>query len=479
LAGTGKSTIARTIASEYSKLGRLGASFFFSRGGGDVGHAGKFVTTVAVQLANNIPPLKHGICDAFKNRSDITSQPLQDQWRQLVLLPLSKLDGSSSLSSYILVVDALDECDNDKHISMILRLLAEAQSLKTVRLRVFLTSRPEIPIRSGFYRIPRAEHLDFILHHISPATVDHDLSIFLEHNFEDIRQRCALDARWPGEHAIEQLVQNACGLFIWAATACRFISEGKKEQVIKTRLSSILQSNGSMTKPEKHLDEIYITVLRNAISADYSSEEEQEVCSILRHMLGSIVILLSPLSIDSLRRLLHVQKQEIDETLEDLHAILDIPMDQARPLRLHHPSFRDFLLNKDRCTDSNLHLDEHQAHRALADSCLRLMSNSLKQDICDMGAPGVLAANMENCRVEKYLPLELQYACLYWIQHLRKSSVQLYDNDQFHQFLQVHFLHWLEALGWMQKISEGIHAIASLESIAIVSRLPASHKVFS
>jgi hypothetical protein len=37
-----------------------------------------------------------------------------------------------------------------------------------------------------------------------------------------------------------------------------------------------------------------------------------------------------------------------------------------------------------------------------------------------------------------------------------------------HQFLQEHLLHWLEALGWMQKVPEGIYAINSLESIAAV-----------
>jgi hypothetical protein len=40
-----------------------------------------------------------------------------------------------------------------------------------------------------------------------------------------------------------------------------------------------------------------------------------------------------------------------------------------------------------------------------------------------------------------------------------------------HQFLQVHLLHWLEALSWMQKVSEGIYAITSLESIIAVSQL--------
>jgi hypothetical protein len=38
-----------------------------------------------------------------------------------------------------------------------------------------------------------------------------------------------------------------------------------------------------------------------------------------------------------------------------------------------------------------------------------------------------------------------------------------------YQFLREHLLHWLEALGWMQKVSEGIHAIISLESMISVS----------
>jgi hypothetical protein len=43
LNGLGKPTIARTVTCEYSEQKRLRASFFFSRGGGDVSHAGKFL----------------------------------------------------------------------------------------------------------------------------------------------------------------------------------------------------------------------------------------------------------------------------------------------------------------------------------------------------------------------------------------------------------------------------------------------------
>jgi hypothetical protein len=74
-------------------------------------------------------------------------------------------------------------------------------------------------------------------------------------------------------------------------------------------------------------------------------------------MLGSIVVLLSPFSAHSLSRLLQIPKEDINETLEDLHAILDIPKDQIRLLRLHHPSFRDFLLEKERCGDLNFWAD--------------------------------------------------------------------------------------------------------------------------
>jgi hypothetical protein len=97
------------------------------------------------------------------------------------------------------------------------------------------------------------------------------------------------------------------------------------------------------------------------------------------------------------------------------------------------------------------------------------MSTSLKQDICRQEALGTLVAEIERSQIEEFLPQEIKYACLYWIQHLQKSGAQLYDNGQVHRFLQEHLLHWLGALGWMEKISEGIHAIHTLGSLVSVS----------
>jgi hypothetical protein len=78
MAGTGKSTIARTIAHEYYDKERLGASFFFSRGTEDRSHAGKFFTTIAVQLARMSPTLKEHIYKAVAKRSGISDQSPRD-----------------------------------------------------------------------------------------------------------------------------------------------------------------------------------------------------------------------------------------------------------------------------------------------------------------------------------------------------------------------------------------------------------------
>ena len=88
-----------------------------------------------------------------------------------------------------------------------------------------------------------------------------------------------------------------------------------------------------------------------------------------------------------------------------------------------------------------------------------------------MHAPGSQTSQVKSSRVEKYIPPEVQYACLYWVQHLQRSGSQVHDGEEVHWFLQAHLLHWLEALGWIGKAAEGIQAILSLEAHVPVSYL--------
>jgi hypothetical protein len=177
-----------------------------SRGGGDIGNARKFVTTIAVQLAIHILPVQRYIRDAVTERSNFASQSLTDQWRQLVLGPLSKLEGSGTYQSYVVVIDALDECEGENYVQIIIRLLAEARSLKKVRLRVLITSRAEVPIWHKPCQLAETEHRDFILYDIEAAIVDHDISILLDHEMQLIGLEWGLGTSWPGEQALRRLV---------------------------------------------------------------------------------------------------------------------------------------------------------------------------------------------------------------------------------------------------------------------------------
>jgi hypothetical protein len=478
MVGTGKSTIARTVARKYYKQNRLGASFFFSRGGGDVSHAGRFFTSIAVQLAKRSSALKSYICKAIAEHNDIANQALRDQWNQLVLRPLSKLEADSLHSSLILVIDALDECEGENDVRQIIQLLA-VKSVETIRFRFLVTSRPETSIRLGFRDVPKILHHDLALHDISRDIVDRDISIFFRHELGKIRDECDdPPADWPGEHNIDLLVQRAEGSFIYAATVCRFIrGDGQwPPQDLLELLISDDTTSGSLNRecgeiphksPTWELDEIYIQILKHSFRKVVDEQAMLQLAGTFRQVIGSIVTLFEPLSATALATLLAVRKETINLRLQRLRSVLDVPRSQESPIRLLHPSFCDFLLDEQKCRDEHFWVDEKKAHETLAESCLRLMSENLKRDICDLRAPGALASKIDNSWVKQCLPADLQYACRYWVQHLQRSKVRLCDNSQVHTFLWDHLLHWLEALSLIGKTSDSVGMVTALQSMVV------------
>jgi hypothetical protein len=155
--------------------------------------------------------------------------------------------------------------------------------------------------------------------------------------------------------------------------------------------------------------------------------------------------------------------------LTHLHSVLDIPEHQDGRIRLLHPSFRDFLLDKRRCLHPQFRVDRSLAHQYMFTNCLRVMSNHLGRDICDLQSPGALAAKVDRREVDRHIPLHIQYACRFWVHHLQQSNIESCDWRAIHTFLQHHFLHWLEALAMIRCISDGIIMVKILDSMLRVS----------
>ncbi|RYP64171.1 hypothetical protein DL770_009236 [Monosporascus sp. CRB-9-2] len=235
MAGTGKSTISRTVARSFSKTGHLGASFFFKRGEGDRGGISKFFTTIAAQLVKRDPALALHVKSAIDEDTGIFGKAAREQFEKLILLPLSKIprDGRK-FDVLIIVVDALDECERDEDVRLIIDLFSRANALRFPRLRVFVTSRPELPIRLGFSAV-KGTYQDLVLHELPEPVIEHDLSAYFKYELAKIKddynhsvpQDRQLPAIWPEQSEIHILVKMAVPLFIFAATTCRFLADRK------------------------------------------------------------------------------------------------------------------------------------------------------------------------------------------------------------------------------------------------------------
>ncbi|KAG5807345.1 hypothetical protein H9Q74_003486 [Fusarium xylarioides] len=122
MAGTGKSTIARTVAATWDKRRKLGASFFFKRGGGDRGNLSCFYTTIASQLAASFRDLAPSVKAAVDQDQSIASCMAEEQFEKLILQPILTLRPINNRVIAI-VIDAVDECDSDENIKRLISIL--------------------------------------------------------------------------------------------------------------------------------------------------------------------------------------------------------------------------------------------------------------------------------------------------------------------------------------------------------------------
>ncbi|KAM5388207.1 hypothetical protein ACJA88_000071 [Fusarium oxysporum] len=316
MAGTGKSTVARTVATRWDKRNHLGASLFFKRGDGDRGNLSYFYKTVASQMAISIPSVS----------------PTD---RRVIAI----------------VIDALDECDGEANVKRLLNILTRTKVASNVKIRVFITSRPELHIRLGF-RSVSGNYEDLNLHEIPEDAIRRDIEAFYIENLNTIREEYNLsindDRRladtWPGDENIKALVKKAVPLFIFAATVCRFISQ-RRSASPDTQLQKALAFE---TKShESKMNATYLLSLEQQLEG-LSLREQDEVIEDFHRVVGPIIILETPFTIPALAKIIGITEDMIHNRLDMLHSVLNHPKTVDTPITLLHLSFRDFLLDPEK-----------------------------------------------------------------------------------------------------------------------------------
>ena len=464
-AGSGKSTIARSFSKRMFAYRRLGASFFCSRDVADRSELRFIFPTLSFQLACQFPAFRAHIVQTLRLRPDIGSELLANQLTKLIIEPLE----ATNLATLI-VIDALDECKDDKPASAILSLLA-CHIHRIPRVKWFITGRPEAPIRNGFRLVPLQPVTQiFVLHDVQLSAVEHDIELYLRTWLSDyVKYRSNLDlpTPWPTDDDMQILVKKADGLFIFAVTAVTFITS--RGHVPDKQLALITDSpDVNIHEGRSGLDGLYSTILKRGYG---SVQADEEYFQDLRRVWGCIVTAFNPLSHRGIETLLEKTPTEISTSLRLNHAVIRVPDSPTDPdpVRVYHKSFLDYLTDRTRCTDSRFFIDAEQHHTQMVINCLILMCSTLRKNVCGFEAYA-MNKNMPLLQRREVVGESLEYACQFWAQHLAASSKSLSAEQEkmifslLREFFNKKIIFWFEVLSLTENLRSSVYSLSDAKT---------------
>ncbi|KAF9647967.1 hypothetical protein BDM02DRAFT_2470495 [Thelephora ganbajun] len=457
LAGTGKSTIAQTIAERIFADGRLGASFFCSRDFEDRRNLHFIFPTLAVQLARRYTEFRSIFVPLVQSDPAIAHESLYNQMRKLIVEPLEE-----SAISTVIVIDALDECKDVEPASAILSVLGQCVS-EIPKVKFFLTGRPEPRIREGFQLPLLGQATDvFVLHEVKSSRVDSDIRLLLRHNFSEIADRRGVLDGWPTEEQLNLLCERAAGLFVYAVATVQFIDHKNNDP--KEQLDRLLRSPESSAcvgktklKTNTTLDSLYMSILQEAFGNDDPEDDHKT-----RSVLGAVILATNPLSPSMITTLLGFSAKDVFLRLSSIHSLLTLQEDIDQPVRSFHKSFPDFIVDPARCINQRFLVSPPNHHMELLFGCLNLMNQTLEKNMCKLqGAVTNSEVPDLHERTDRYIDSALQYACKSWHKHfVDEHTVRTPKiTSTLHRFLENKFLFWLEVLSVLGATREAVDAL--------------------
>ena len=465
LAGTGKSTIAQTFAEMSFADGKLGASFFCSRDFDERSNLRTIFPTLAFQLAHRYPHFRDELLPVLTASPDVGRESLCSQIEKLIVGPLQ-----TTKIPTLIIIDALDECKDEEPASALLSILSRyVDQIPSVKF--FITGRPEPRIRSGF-RLATLQPITEVLrlHDVKRPLVDIDIKLFFRARLTEIvknRSHCDVTEDWPLPSDIDILCEKAAGLFIYASTVVKFVASRHHQPPKRLALLVSLPHN-TAREGESGLNSLYTEILRHAYHD--VDPDNQEVYRCFRSVAGAVLLAFNPLSMKSLSYLLHGfdTPSDISTALNSLHSLLLVPEGAEDSIRVFHKSFPDFLTNPKRCQDMRFFVDPPIHHTEILLSCLNLMEERLKRNICDLDDYAVLSDGDDlSSQRKEHIGDALEYACQFWTKHLVKSPTSGCDTEKVQKaidkFFTTHLLSWIEVLIIMRNLDVCVHSINDIQ----------------
>jgi len=457
-AGVGKSAIAHSIATEYSKLGRLASTFFCSKDR----DSSNFFRTIARNMAD-VNPLYGSLLLSESITNEMATSPYAAiQMESVLLVPFKNL---SILGPLVIVIDALDECANAEEI---VDCLVQNINNFPTNIRFLVTSRPSEARALAEYSWVSVHDLE----REPEAATDDDILRYVMHRLRDHISGQKLGDLSPLD--LDLIVASSEKLFQYAAVVCTEMLSAFK---FRSR-ESPRQTFDRLVKGNKPgLDALYTGIL------DFLHPSNSEL-QVFQHVMGLILVAGQRLThaalVDLGTCLRDPSTQEpgydsVSRTLRPLGALFSGTQDPQAFVYPLHSSFRNYLLDETRSKRFYIGTETSQ-HASMTAVSLRLMVQKLHFNMVGLKSSYVLNNEVPHFQnqVDAAIPQSLSYACIHWAIHLRLSlenDAAFESSNDLDVLMTQKFLFWLEALGLLKQVGTALTACQFLLILSAVSSL--------
>ncbi|GJJ11102.1 hypothetical protein Clacol_005333 [Clathrus columnatus] len=447
-AGVGKSAIAHSIAAQFRSIKRLGSFFCFDRNYSFERRRDKIFSTIARDLADLDPRIKHELAKVIRDDTSLrTTTDLHLQWKNFIFEPLNAISEVNT-GPILIIVDALDECDNPSSRQDLLKVLETGIRTLPVNVRLLITSRPESDIKITFKNLE--SHIRTkIMDTIPESESERDILTYLKTKLDSF-----------GDTQLMHLVLLSQGLFQWAYLASQFLNGlGNSAGLTVTERYENLIRTQHIQFINDPLDIMYTQILSSLFNPDDSM-----VMTRFHSVIGSIITSSEPLSLNTLITLRGDREKDIKVVIQYMGSLLsgiDDPSSTIRPL---HLSFRDYLLDPNR--SHRFSINPSPCDHDFAVGCIRTMMEELRFNLCDIPDSHKRNSDYEDlpARVLSSISIPLSYSCRFWALHVSRTGFDSSLARRVEEFLYHGFLLWLEVLSLVGAINVAAKLMSRLIS---------------
>ena len=395
----------------------------------------RILPTLATQLAHKTQPFAESLLEELEKDLNLGHKPVADQIGPLLQRPLST--STSPSRPIVFIIDALDECSNERELSQLLKLLADFKC--ETKVKFILTSRPELHIRDTPISNP-IHNTILQLHTISAEEVTSDILLYIGTTLKE----AAPGATWYADRDIGALTILCGGLFIFASTVLLYVLDPDNDEERQERLHRVTAAVATCTAATAAVDEVYGLVLTEASRPGKMDSVDLEK---MKSILACILTARAPLSVEALAALMDIRSSKLRASLRRLHSLVHLPADDKQfGLKTLHASFGDYIRDR---APTHLQISAKFGHDVLARGCLRRLA---QDDLCFNVSRSKSSFEPNPDIAPEWISVSLVYACLHWAHHIDTASDRAAFDKDIERILRPKLLFWLEVLSVLGKV---------------------------